>query len=119
MLIDIGYLLGELTEALRIYDEAYLIMDTIDKTILWPVQEAAKLHNSKISFLNLRDYRSQYMPEMGESFIEENNFLLADLEQCLEKNQHVVARTTRFFDDPRSLRGPDAPGLSRVLPFQL
>lgn len=119
MLLDIGYLLGELGEALRIYDQAYSIMEYINTSVLQPVRKAAELNDFNISFSNLRDYRSQYMPEMGESFHEEQNFLLADLEECLLKNKHVVARTTKFFNDPQSLRGPDAPGLTRVLPFQL
>lgn len=119
LLIEIGYLLGELAEALRIYDEAFTIMGSIDTTILQPVQEAANLRNFNINFPNLRDYRSLYMPEMGTSFVEQRSYLLAELEQCLEQNQHVVGRTTQFFDDPHTLRAPGAPGLSRVLPFQL
>ncbi|KJA15799.1 hypothetical protein HYPSUDRAFT_58632 [Hypholoma sublateritium FD-334 SS-4] len=94
LLVELGYLLGELTEALRTYDQAYLIMDTIDHKILHPVQQAAGLRNLNINFANLRDYRSQYKPEMGQSFIEKHSFLLASLEQCLENNQHIVAKTT-------------------------
>ncbi len=119
LLIEIGYLLGELTESLRIYDQAHSTIVSLTKGILDPVQAAAKRNNASIQFENLKDFRTMYMPEIGPSFIENQSCLLADLEQCLVEHRHAVGRTTRFFSNPLSLRALDAPGLSRVLSFQI
>lgn len=118
LIVEIGSLLGDLAEKLRNYDQDYSTTDVI-KHDLQLVKQSAELNDFDINFQNLQHYRSGYMPERGESFIEKNGFLRADLEDYLEGHKHDIARTVRFFANPYTLRGPGAPGMSRFFDFQV
>ncbi len=111
LLVDIGHLLSEFTELLRVYDEAHVTIEHIANDILQPIQEAVAQNRFDVDLSNLQNYRSSYMPEMGQSFIEEQCFLLADLDDYLEANENAVLRSRVFFNDPLSLRAPGGPGL--------
>lgn len=118
LIVEIGRLLGGLTEQLRLYDQDYSVTKNIDVNIQL-IKEVIKLHGFNINFQSLRDYRSVYMPQRGESFIEKHGFLNADLEEYLEEKYIDIARTARFFANPLSLRGLNAPGMSRFFPSQV
>ncbi len=116
--VEIGEVLGDLTEKLRLYDQYYSITGSITEN-LQLVEDVSSRKGFCINFEGLRDLRSMSAPHKGETFLEKHGFKNSQLDDYLDQYHADVARTARFFKDPLSLRGLNAPGLSRFFPSQI
>lgn len=112
--IEIGHLLGKLSEKFTRYDKDVSVVQAIDGEIK-VIQDAVIQNGFEINFYALEYYRSRYKPELGQSFYERHRFLVPDVRDYVEAHEMDHAAAEQFLHDPFSLREHR---LSRYFSFQ-
>lgn len=112
--VEIGRLLGQLSDKFTRYDKDASVVQAIDRE-LRAIQEAVAQNGADINFYALEYFRSRYKPELGQCFFEKHRFLVPDIQEYVEAHDKPCAAAKQFFDDPFSLKEHR---LSRYFPFQ-
>lgn len=101
-LVNIGDLLAELAQKVRLHDEDTSIIGRIGREIQH-MHEVDRQNHFGIRFDSLQHYRSRFSPARGESFSEKHRFLQSDVEEYLEDKANSTNAASQFLVDPASL----------------
>ncbi len=101
--IEIGRLLGELSETFVRFDKDTSVVQAIDGEIR-AMKEAVRQNGVDINFIALEYSRSTHKPELGQSFYEKHRFLVPDIQEYVQTHDNASAAAKQFFDDPFSLQ---------------
>ncbi len=102
-LVNIGGLLAEMVQEVRLYDEDTSTLGRIEREIRL-MREADKIQRFNIRFDSLKKHRSKFSPARGESFAEKHRFLESHIEEYLEDRTNLTDAANQFLVDPASLR---------------
>lgn len=114
VVVEIGYLLGELAQKFNRHDKDSSVIEAVDREIEG-IQDAVTQNNMDIKYEALECFRSTHNAQLGKCFFEKHRFILPDIYEFLDAHPNAIAASNQFFNDPTSLRENR---LSRFFPAQ-